>query len=127
MRGMKNPNARSASGPNLNDRLSASAAARKALIEGFKAKRDDPEMLARRAALKEISEAREIRRSQRQAAQEAEAARLAEEAAAAAEEQKAREEEERRLAHEAKVNAATLEAERKAKRDARYAARKARK
>jgi hypothetical protein len=124
---MKNPKATSTSRPNLNDRLSASAAARKALIEGFKAKRDDPEMLARRAALKEISDAREIRRSQRQAAQQVEAARLAEETAAAAAEQKAREDEEERLAQEAKANAAALEAERKAKRDARYAARKARK
>jgi hypothetical protein len=126
MRGMKNPKATSTSRPNLNDRLSASAAAQKALIEQFKAKRDDPEMLARRAALKEISEAREIRRSQRRAAQEAEVARLAEEAAAAAAEQKAREAEEKRLAHEAKENAVATEAERKAKRDARYAARKAR-
>jgi hypothetical protein len=123
---MKKPKATSTSSPNLNDRLSAAAAARKALIDGFKAKRDDPQMPARRAALKEISEAREIRRSQRQAAQEAEAARLAEEAAAAAAEQKAREVEETRLAQEAKANAAALETERKTKRDARYAARKAR-
>ena len=68
--------------PNLNDRLSASAAAKKAPIEGFKAKRDDPETLARQAAQKEISVAREARRSQRKADKEAEAARLAAEAAA---------------------------------------------
>jgi hypothetical protein len=114
-----NPKLTSTSKPNLNDRLSAAAAARKALIEGFKTKRDDPDVLARQAALKEISAAREARRSQRQADKEAEAVRLAAEAAA-------RDAEEKRLAQETKINAAALEAERKAARDARYAARKAR-
>jgi hypothetical protein len=107
---------------NFDDRLSAAAAAKQALLERFRARPspDDPAEIARQAALKAISDARDVRAAERKAAKEAEAARLAaEEAARRAQEQIA--------ASEAKARAAAQEAERKAIRDARYAARKARK
>jgi hypothetical protein len=107
---------------NFDDRLSAAAAAKQALLERFRARPspDDPAEIERQAALKAIADARDIRNAERKAAKEAEAARLAaEEAAKRVEEQKA--------AIEAKARAVAQEAERKALRDARYAARKARK
>ena len=107
---------------NFDDRLSAAAAAKQALLERFRARPspDDPAEIARQAALKAISDARDVRIAERKAAKEAEAARLAaEEAARRVQAQVA--------AAEAKVRAAAAEAERKAARDARYAARKARK
>jgi Family of unknown function (DUF6481) len=112
----------------LSDRLNAAAAAKKAALERFRAKPgpDDPAVREQQAALKAISDARELRAAERKAAREAEAARQAAEEAARAAEQAAREEEERRLAAEAAARAVALEAERKAARDARYAARKAR-
>jgi hypothetical protein len=58
MRAKTNSKVTSTFRPNLNDRLSASAAARKALFENFKVKRDDLVVLTRRGALKEIREAR---------------------------------------------------------------------
>ncbi len=107
---------------NFDDRLSAAAAAKQALLERFRARpsADDPEFIAKQAALKAIADAREARAAERKAAKEAEAARIAaEQAAAKAAEQRA--------AAEAKARAAAVEAERKAARDAKYAARKARK
>jgi hypothetical protein len=107
---------------NFDDRLSAAAAAKQALLERFRARPspDDPAEIARQAALKAISDARDVRTAERKAAKEAEAARVAAEAAA-------QRERERLAAVEAKAHAAAAEAERKAARDARYAARKARK
>lgn len=107
---------------NFDDRLSAAAAAKQALLERFRARPspDDPAEIARQAALKAISDAREARAAERRAAKEAEAARIAAEIAA-------RKTAEQIAAAEAKARAAALEAERKAARDARYAARKARK
>jgi hypothetical protein len=107
---------------NFDDRLSAAAAAKQALLERFRARpsADDPTEIARQAALKAISDARDARAGERRAAKEAEAARLAAEAAA-------RRAQDQIAATEAKARAAAEEAERKAARDARYAARKARK
>jgi hypothetical protein len=110
----------------LSDRLGAAAAAKNAMLERFRSKQADPAVLERQAALKAISDARDARQAERKAAREAEAARLAAERAAAAAEQAAREAEERRLANEAAGRTAALEAQQKAARDARYAARKAR-
>jgi hypothetical protein len=106
---------------NFGDRLNAAAAAKKAMLERFHARPgpDDPAVKEQRAARKAISDAREIRTAERKAAREAEAKRQAAE-------QAAREAEERRLATEAAAQAVALEAQRKAARDARYAARKAR-
>jgi hypothetical protein len=107
---------------NFDDRLSAAAAAKQALLERFRARpsADDPTEIARQAALKAISDARDARAGERRAAKEAEAARLAAEAAA-------RRAQDQIAATEAKARATAEEAERKAARDARYAARKARK
>lgn len=94
------------------DRQKNAAEAKKALLEKFKAspKLDDPEMVAKRAEKAE------------RAAQKAERLRAAKaEKAAAAEAEAARQK-----AAKEKLKTST-EAERKAERDRRYAARKARK
>ena len=85
---------------------------------------DDPAVLERRAAREAISAARETRLAARKTERAAEDARLAAESqarAAAAADSEAREQADKL------ENDARLEAERKAARDARYAARKARK
>lgn len=107
---------------NFDDRLSAAAAAKQALLDRFRARpsADDPTEIARQAALKAVSDARDARVAERKAAKEAEAARVAAELAA-------RRTQEQIAAAEAKLRVAAQEAERKAARDARYAARKARK
>jgi hypothetical protein len=112
----------------LPDRLQTAAAAKRALLERFLARPspDDPAAKERQAALKAVSDARDARRMERQAAHEAEASHRAAEVAAQAAEQAAREAEEKRLAAEAAAQDAVLAADRKARRDARYAARKAR-
>ncbi|MBV8916398.1 MAG: hypothetical protein JOZ05_25595 [Acetobacteraceae bacterium] len=112
-------------GSTFKDRAETAAAAKKALLEAFKTRPapDDPGLLARQAARRAIVEAREAREAERRRLKEEEAARLrseeearrqaeAEEAANRAAEQAARDEQ--------------IRAERKAIRDARYAARKAR-
>jgi hypothetical protein len=104
---------------NFSDRLKAQGEARKAALEKFKAQpgRDDPQVAAREAERRAISEARDARQAEKKAAREAEEARLAAEKAALEAEEAAK-----RVADEA-----ALEVERQAARDARYAARKARK
>ena len=107
---------------NFDDRLSAAAAAKQALLERFRSRptAGDPAWIEQQAALKAIADARDARAAERKAAKEAEAARLAaEEAERRAQAQAA--------AAEARKRAAADEAERKAARNARYAARKARK
>jgi hypothetical protein len=107
---------------NFDDRISAAAAAKQALLERFRAKpaAGDPAWVERQAALQAIADARDARAAERKAAKDAEAARVAAE-------QAARRAQEQTAAAEAKVRAAALETERKAARDAKYAARKARK
>ena len=107
---------------NFDDRISAAAAAKQALLERFKARpsTDDPAWIAQQEALKAIADARDIRAAERKAAKEEEARRVAAELAA----KKAAELAE---AAAAKARAVATEAERKAARDAKYAARKARK
>ena len=110
------------------DRAEAAAAAKKAMLEKFRAKpaADDPEVLARAAERKAIAEARDIRAAERKVAKEAadveriaaEAARQAELAALAAAEEL------RKI--EAAKRDEEIKAQRKAERDAKYAARKAR-
>ena len=114
------------------ERRQTAAEAKKALLERFKAKpaADDPAMLARQAERKAIAEAREKRAAEREKLRrekaEAEARERAEREAAA--EAAARAEAEAKEQAEKDMIARLLadEAERKAKRDARYAARKAR-
>ena len=121
------------------ERRNAANEAKRALLERFKAKpaADDPVVLARQAERKAILEARAIREAEkarlkqerlaREAAEKAEREAAAEQARIAAEEAAASEAKVRE-AEETERIARLLadEAERKAKRDARYAARKAR-
>jgi hypothetical protein len=106
----------------FDDRLSAAAAAKRASLERFRSRpgAGDPAWIEHQAALKAIADARNARAAERKAAKEAEAARVAAELAA-------RRIQEQIAAAEANARATELEAERKALRDARYAARKARK
>ncbi|PLP57246.1 hypothetical protein CYK37_21405 [Mesorhizobium loti] len=121
------------------ERRNAANEAKKALLERFKAKpaADDPAVLARQAERKAILEARAVREAEKARLKQERLAREAAEKAArdaAAEaarleaEAKAREEAALREAEENDRISRVLadEAERKAKRDARYAARKSR-
>jgi len=116
--------------PDFNERLSAAANAKQALLERFRAKvnTNDPEFRRKQAERLAISQAREARTAERQAAREvAEAAERAAREAKEAAERAEREEREARERAEAAAWKAALEEEKKAARDARYAARKARK
>jgi hypothetical protein len=107
------------------DRLQEAANARKAALERFKARPapDDPEVVKRRQERMAIAAAREAREAERKAAKEVEAAARAEQEAIERGEREARE---RREAIEKLIRDSAEAAERKAARDARYAARKAR-
>ncbi|PZM10736.1 DUF6481 family protein [Rhizobium tubonense] len=114
------------------ERRKAAAEAKKLLLKKFETapKADDPEMVAKRAEREAISAARELRRAERERLkQEANERQLAEaaaltEAATAAERADAEARESAAKDRIARVIAD--EAERKAERDRRYAARKAR-
>ncbi len=117
----------------FNDRLQDQAKARQALLERARAKapQNDPDFAARQAERKKIAEEREARIAQR-AAEKAEALRLeaerkAADEAARIEAERVAEEERLRLRREEADRLVALAAEQKAARDARYAARKARK
>ncbi len=112
----------------FNDRATASAKAKQALLEKFRAKPapDDPEVLRKQAERQAIIEAREKRAAERRLAKEAEAAEQARlEALKQAEQARLEAEAAVLKAEEAKAEQARLAAQ-KAARDARYAARKAR-
>ena len=116
-------------GDNFKDRATAAAEARKKLAERFKAapKPDDPRVQALLAERKAIAEARELRQAERARQKAEEEARLAEEARLRAIEEARAAEEARRRAIEERAKQLQIAAEQKAARDARYAARKARK
>ncbi len=112
-------------GSTFKDRAEAAAQAKKVLLEAFKSRTpaDDPGLQARQAARRAVMEAREIRTAERQRARAEEEARLKAEQEAAA---KAAAEEAERRAIEAAARDEQIRNERKAARDAKYAARKAR-
>ncbi len=96
--------------PGFQDRVAAAAKAREAALARLKAKPPiDPAVLAERAAKAREREEAKAAKAAQKAADKAEALRLEEEAKAAA------------------IASQPTEADRKAARDARYAARKARK
>jgi Family of unknown function (DUF6481) len=107
--------------PGFNDRQKAAQQAKRDLLNKFRAQPgpDDPDVAKRRAEREALAANREKARLAREA-EKAEAKRREEEAAAAEAERIAREKED----EEARLAAAELE--QKAKRDARYAARKER-
>jgi hypothetical protein len=116
----------SGKGTGFADRIAAQAEARKAVLEKFKTRPgpDDPEVKARQAAAVAKEAERQAKREAAKIAkqQREEEERLAQLEAAAA--KKAAEE----AAYEAELAAAAeLELKQKADRDARYAARKAKK
>lgn len=108
-------------GAKFSERQEAAAKARSAMLEKFKARPgpDDPAVQAREAARLAAEAKRQQRIVERKAKREAEQRRLAEEAAARIAEQKRREVEEAARLEE-------LRLQQKVARDARYAARKAR-
>lgn len=116
----------------FNERIQNSNEAKKALLEKFKQRptADDPEFQARQAERMAIAEARAQREAEKKRLKQEKAEREAREKAEreAAAEAAARAEAEAKTAAEDDMIARVLadEAERKAKRDARYAARKAR-
>ena len=113
----------------FKDRQKNASEARKAMLEKFLAKAEDPVLEQRRVERAAIEEARRIRQTEREEARKIEEARLAAEAAlriaAEAEAKRVAEEEAARKAKEEADIMMTLLAEQKAARDARYAARKA--
>ena len=116
--------------PDFDERLSAAASAKQAVLERFRAKanRNDPDSLKKQAERLEIAQARDARIAARKAAKDAqEAAERAAREAKEAAERTEREEREARERAEAAAWKEALEEEKKAQRDARYAARKARK
>ena len=114
--------------PDRQQRQSAAAAAKQAMLQKFRAASKDPEIARRHAARVAMNEVRLVRMAEREAAKLAREVVLAEQAARAAElaaqAQREAEEEEALLAAERAERAILLEAEQKAARDARYAARK---
>ncbi len=111
---------------NFNERLEAAAKARTAALEKFKARpsEDDPEIVKLRAQQKEVAEARAVRDAEKAERKRKEGE---ERAAREAVEKAERERASRRAAIEAVIRGEAQAAEQKAKRDARYAARKQRK
>ena len=81
--------------PDLRDRQSAAAAAKKALLEKFRTAAQDPSLAEKEAARRAVAEAREKRNAEREAVRKAREAELAAEAARqAAIAEKARKEQE---------------------------------
>jgi Family of unknown function (DUF6481) len=111
---------------NFSERLGTAAHAKKAMLDKFRSRpaADDPAVVERRAARQAISDARQARIAEREAARLAQEAR---EAAERHEREMAKQQQRVREAAEVAEREAALEIERKAARDARYAARKARK
>jgi hypothetical protein len=107
--------------PGFSDRQKAAQQAKQKLLEKFRSQpgANDPEVAKRRAEREAIAVNREKARLAREA-EKVDQKRKEEEAAAAEAARIAREKEEE------VARAASLEAEQKAKRDARYAARKER-
>ncbi len=116
-------------GDKFQDRASAAAEARKKLAERFKAapKPDDPRVQALAAERKAIAEARELRQAERMRQKAEEEALRAEQARLKAIEDARAAEEARLLAIQERAKQLQMAAEQKAARDARYAARKAKK
>ncbi|MBE7211709.1 MAG: hypothetical protein INR65_11885 [Gluconacetobacter diazotrophicus] len=116
-------------GSKYTDRQSESADAKKALLAKFQSrpKADDPDVQARAAERRAVAEARAIRDDERRKRKAEEAARKELERQEQLRLEAERKEAERLAAIEAARAEALLRLKQKAARDARYAARKARK
>ena len=117
--------------PDLHERQNTAGAAKKAMLEKFRATSQDPTSEQRRKERTAIHEARLVRMAEREAAKKVREAELAAQAARDAElalqAQCEAEEAAARLAAEEGERELAKLAEQKAARDARYAARKAEK
>lgn len=115
-------------GNKFSERATASADAKRAVLAKFQSRPsvDDPDVQARAAERKAIADAREARLAERRREREIEAVRLAAEREAQMVAEAQRRKEEEAEAAEVAKRAALLKLEQKAARDARYAARKAR-
>jgi hypothetical protein len=115
-------------GPDLEQRQSNAAAAKKAMLEKFRAASEHPAVAKRDATRVAVNEARLVRIGEREAAKRGRTAEVAEQAAHTAElvlqAQREAKKAEALIAAEKAEREASLEAEQKAARDARYAARK---
>jgi hypothetical protein len=115
--------------PDLQERQSNASAAKKAMLEQFRAASHDPAVAKRRAARRAVNEARSVRVGQREAANREREAELVKQTAHAHEltlqAQREAAEVEARIATEMAQREASLQAEQKVARDVRYAARKA--
>jgi hypothetical protein len=115
--------------PDLHERQSNAVAAKKAMLQRFRAASEDPAAVRRQAARVSVNEARLVRITEREDAKSVRQAELAEQAVRAAEldlqAQREAEKAEALVVAEKAEREALLEAEQKAARDARYAARKA--
>ena len=115
--------------PDFQQRKDTAAAAKKALLQKFHAAAGDPKIAQLQVKRAAVSEARQVRKALREAAELKSKTELAEELARAAKrEAQARLEAEKAaalLAAEQTEREAAVAAEKKAARDARYAARKA--
>lgn len=115
-------------GSTFTDRRDEAAAAKRALVDRFKSRppADDPAVLARAAERKAIAEARDIRSTERAKVKaEEDLQRQAEARARQAADALEAEEAEKKAAEQVNRDEA-IRNERKAARDAKYAARKAR-
>ena len=112
-------------GSTFKDRAEAAADAKKALLEAFKKRPspDDPDFQARLAARHAVMQARDQRAAERQRQRHEEETQAKAEAEARA---KAEADDAERKAAEAEARDEQIRNDRKAARDARYAARKAR-
>ena len=115
--------------PDHQQRQSAAAVAKQAMLQKFRAASEDPEVARRHAARVAMNEARLVRMAEREAAKRVREAESAGQAARAAElaaqAQREAEEAEALLAAQSAERALLQGVEQKAARDARYAARKA--
>jgi hypothetical protein len=106
--------------PNYQQRQSAAAAAKQAMLQKFRAASEDPEVARRHAARVAMNEARLVRMAEREAAKRAREAELTAQAARAtelaAQAQREAEEAEALLAAQSAERAILLQAEQKAAR-----------
>ncbi|NPD65917.1 hypothetical protein HN018_14475 [Lichenicola cladoniae] len=115
-------------GNKFGERQSTSADAKRAVLAKFQQRpsADDPDVQARAVERKAIADARDARLAERRVEREAETARQAAEREAALAAEAVRRKEEEAQAVEATRTEALRKLEQKAARDAKYAARKAR-
>lgn len=113
--------------PDHQQRQSTAAAAKKATLEKFRAASNDPAVADRHTTRGAVNEARLVRKAEREAAKVVREAELGRAAELVLQAQREAEKVEALIEAQNTERQALLKVEQKAARDARYAARKARK